>query len=213
MHPKPVPYPLRQKRIREETELAGRPQLDPGLKDRFEAMPKLPVRLIVCPLGKAANQGGIIRLAECFRLERVEVDLGGEEMADFSGSAGSLNWVDVCWRGALESIEDARQAGNKVYGLSLSEGARDVSFIPFEFPCALVLGSEGDGIPAEVLAQCDETVAIPLYGLCTSLNVSQAAAICVYEMVRQSASHEPARESSRRLKGLTSLEPGGSKTS
>jgi len=204
MEPKRVPYPLRQERIREESERAGRPQLDPGLKDRFEAMPKLPVRLIVCPLGKAANQGGIIRLAECFRLERVDVDLGGEDMADFSGSAGSLNWVDVQWRSARESIEEARRLGYRIYALSLTDHAQDVANIQFEFPCALVLGSEGDGIPADVLAMCEVTLAIPLYGLCTSLNVSQAAAICVHEMVRQSRGHEPAREGSRRLKGLTS---------
>jgi 23S rRNA (guanosine2251-2'-O)-methyltransferase len=48
-----------------------------------------------------------------------------------------------------------------------------------------VLGSEGKGVRPGVLKKCDETVAIPMRGKIASLNVSAAAAIGLFEVVRQ----------------------------
>ena len=52
-------------------------------------------------------------------------------------------------------------------------------------PAALVIGSEGFGMGRLVSEQCDFTVSIPLLGKITSLNASAAAAILLYEAVRQ----------------------------
>ena len=52
-------------------------------------------------------------------------------------------------------------------------------------PAALVIGSEGFGMGRLVSEQCDFTVGIPLLGKITSLNASAAAAILLYESVRQ----------------------------
>ena len=49
----------------------------------------------------------------------------------------------------------------------------------------LLLGRELTGIPADLLAQCDQTLVIPQYGLVDSLNVQTAAAMAVYEYLRQ----------------------------
>jgi tRNA C32,U32 (ribose-2'-O)-methylase TrmJ len=69
-----------------------------------------------------------------------------------------------------------------------------------------VVGAERDGIPPEIEAQCDASVAIPLYGLVTSLNVATATAIVLHSAVEAyAATHpefEPVRWSSRRLMGL-----------
>jgi tRNA G18 (ribose-2'-O)-methylase SpoU len=51
--------------------------------------------------------------------------------------------------------------------------------------CCLVFGSEGHGISNEVLASCDQAVAIPMAAGVDSLNVSAAAAVFLYEASRQ----------------------------
>ena len=52
-------------------------------------------------------------------------------------------------------------------------------------PCAIIMGSEGKGISQSMLALADERAAIPMTGEITSLNVSVASAIFMYEAVRQ----------------------------
>jgi len=51
--------------------------------------------------------------------------------------------------------------------------------------CCLVFGSEGTGLSAEVLAACDEAVAIPMPAAVDSLNVASAAAVFLYEATRR----------------------------
>ena len=52
-------------------------------------------------------------------------------------------------------------------------------------PIALVIGSEGDGVSRLVREDCDFTASIPMYGKISSLNASVAAALLMYEVVRQ----------------------------
>ena len=52
-------------------------------------------------------------------------------------------------------------------------------------PLALVIGSEGDGVSRLVKENCDFTASIPMYGKISSLNASVAAALLMYEVVRQ----------------------------
>jgi 23S rRNA (guanosine2251-2'-O)-methyltransferase len=55
----------------------------------------------------------------------------------------------------------------------------------FTQPTVIIMGSEDTGISKEVLKMCDDRIAIPLGGKIESLNVSAAAAILLYEAVRQ----------------------------
>ena len=57
--------------------------------------------------------------------------------------------------------------------------------LDYRGPVALVLGGEGKGIRHGVLDKCDDTVHIPMCGHVASLNVSAAAAIALFEVVRQ----------------------------
>lgn len=52
-------------------------------------------------------------------------------------------------------------------------------------PAAIVIGSEGEGMSRLVQKNCDVTVSIPMKGKISSLNASSAAAILLYEAVRQ----------------------------
>lgn len=183
---------------------------EPGLRDAYPTIPRAPIRLIACPMSKAVNHGGLMRLAEAFRLERVELAPEADGCIDGSGSRGSRELQPHRWIPADRAVAEARAEGYRIYGITLAPGAKPLESVNWTFPCAVVMGSEADGLPPEVVAACDETVAIPLYGLVTSLNVASAAALIAHAAlgayVRQNPSFEPARRESRGLLGLPPAE-------
>ena len=70
--------------------------------------------------------------------------------------------------------------------VAVSEKA-DINYTLADYtgPVALVMGAEDTGITPEVMALCDRRVAIPMFGHIGSLNVSVAAGVMMYEVVRQ----------------------------
>ncbi len=70
--------------------------------------------------------------------------------------------------------------------MAVSEKA-DINYTLTDYtvPVALVLGAEDTGISAEVMKECDTFVSIPMFGHISSLNVSVAGAVIMYEVVRQ----------------------------
>jgi tRNA (guanosine-2'-O-)-methyltransferase len=179
---------------------------EPGLRSAYPAIPRAPIRLIACPMSKAVNHGGLLRLAEAFRLERVDLAPEADGCIDGSGARGSRELQPHRWVPAERAVTEARAEGLRVYGVTLAEGSRPLETIEWRFPCALVMGSEADGLPGEIVRACDETIAIPLYGLVTSLNVASAAALVVHAAmgayVGQHPEFEPVRKESRALIGL-----------
>jgi 23S rRNA (guanosine2251-2'-O)-methyltransferase len=81
-------------------------------------------------------------------------------------------------------IELLQQRGFWVYGFDPAS-SKSYTALDYRGSIALVLGSEGKGVRPGVLKKCDETVAIPMRGKIASLNVSAAAAIGLFEVVRQ----------------------------
>jgi RNA methyltransferase, TrmH family len=66
-----------------------------------------------------------------------------------------------------------------------SHGSHTLHTARLPQPCAWVLGHEGQGVDAALLARCAMTITIPQPGGEESLNVAAAAAICLYESLRQ----------------------------
>lgn len=190
-------------RMQEVWEASRRGADDPGLRSRFETMPRLPVKIVCNRLDKAINHGNVLRIAEAFRVECVVFGRGRDQ--DLSGAMGSHVWQPWNWGDAASELRDLKNRGYRRYALHLSAQARSVFQVDWRFPAALALGEELTGFETEILAECDEHVAIPLYGLVTSLNVAVAAGICVAlmaEAYRSEGGFEPARSISRRMLGL-----------
>jgi len=191
---------------REAMEEAGRDAGEPGLRDAYPAISRAPIRLVVCPLGKAVNHGGLLRLAEAYRLELVDFQVEEDRVQDVSGDTGAHFWQEQRWIDAADSIAEAKGKGHRIYGLALDDEAIPLGDVEWVFPAAIVLGEEKTGIPPDVKELCDAKIAIPLFGMVTSINVGHAAAITVEAAVsayrRECPEFEPVRNASRRLLGL-----------
>lgn len=187
---------------------------DPGLRDVFPSLRRAPINLICCAMGKQVNQGGIIRLAEAFRLESARFEREPDDAMDLAGARGAGEWLDWSYQAPLEALAEARSQGRLTVALTLNERAVPIDRIDWKFPVSIVLGEEKTGMPSEVEEACDLCAAIPLYGMMPSLNVTHAAVIAVWEALaafrRSAPDFLPARAVSRRLaNGPQTLEPLG----
>jgi tRNA G18 (ribose-2'-O)-methylase SpoU len=88
-------------------------------------------------------------------------------------------------KNATEAIQKLKERGIKVIALEITDKERQYdSLQPGDYPLCLVLGNELTGIDNEVLACCDDSIEIPMFGVKHSLNVSVAAGIALFEAVR-----------------------------
>ena len=148
-----------------------------------------PPFVIVCDeISDPHNLGAIIRSAECAGAHGVIIPK--------RRSAGLTAVVDKTSAGAVEHVAIARvpnlsaaigelkKSGLWIYGAA-AEGASPMWQTDLTGPVCLVIGSEGDGIGRLVRENCDFLVSIPLKGQISSLNASAAAAVLMYEVLRQ----------------------------
>jgi 23S rRNA (guanosine2251-2'-O)-methyltransferase len=134
------------------------------------------------------NLGAILRSAEAAGADGVV--LPERHSASLTetvarASAGALEHVKVARVGNLaQTVEQLKQRGLWVVGFDAS-GADRWDAVDYKRPLALVLGGEGRGIRRLVRERCDQVVSIPLFGHVGSLNVSVAAGVALYEVIRQ----------------------------
>ena len=145
--------------------------------------------IVVCDeISDPHNLGAIIRTAECVGAHGVIIPK--------RRSAGLTAVVDKASAGALEhmavarvpnlaaAIETLKKNGLWIYGAA-AEGTNELWKTDLTGPACIVIGSEGDGISRLVREKCDFLVSIPLRGQISSLNASAAAAVLLYEALRQ----------------------------
>ena len=100
-------------------------------------------------------------------------------------SAGAVEHLAVARvRNLADWLADAKEAGAWTYGAT-AEAKRGYAEVDWSGRAVLVLGSEGEGIRPRVASACDELVSIPVAGRIASLNASVAAAVILFEAVRQ----------------------------
>jgi 23S rRNA (guanosine2251-2'-O)-methyltransferase len=134
------------------------------------------------------NLGAVLRTAEAAGVHGViipERRAVGLTSVVAKISAGALDHISVGRVGNLiRHIQDLKEAGLWVYGVDQS-AEKLYTDIDMTGPIALVLGGEGEGIRPSVLGECDDRIRIPMQGRVQSLNVSAAAAVALFEVVRQ----------------------------
>lgn len=147
-----------------------------------------PLLLILDGITDVGNFGAIARSAECFGADAMVIPMHGTAQINaeaIKASAGALNKILVCREKSLVmAIKYLKANGFKIYGTG-TKGSIELSKADFSVPCAVIMGSEGDGITKELLRQCDEQIHIPMAGTIESLNVSVSAGVILYEAMKQ----------------------------
>jgi len=163
--------------------------VDVPLSALTAAAPRLVV--VLANVRDPGNAGTVLRTADA-------VGAGGVVFSDASvdpynskcvrASAGSIFHLDLVQGGPVaEAVAGLRAAGLRVLAADGSSGQTLDQVEPrgvLSEPTAWLFGNEAWGLPADILALADETVAVPIYGQAESLNLAAAAAVCLYASAR-----------------------------
>lgn len=145
--------------------------------------------VVVCDeISDPQNLGAIIRTAECAGAHGVIIPKrrsAGLTAIVAKTSAGAVAHVPVARVPNIPSLlKDLKKQGVWVFGTA-AEGTTPLYNADLKGPAAIVIGSEGEGMTRLAAENCDFLVSIPMRGKLSSLNASAAAAILLYEAVRQ----------------------------
>ncbi len=147
-----------------------------------------PVILLLDRVTDVRNFGAIARTAECAGVDALVIAERGNAPVTSDAmktSAGALNHIPVCREKDLrKTLKTLRESGIRVVACT-EKTEQSIFDCALNGPIALVLGSEEDGISDVLLREADELVRIPMKGKIGSLNVSVAAGVAIYEVVRQ----------------------------
>lgn len=176
--------------------------LHQGLALQTEVYPYLPIEKLYSQIEKQdsillllldqiqdpQNLGAILRTAQCAGVEGVVIPERGGALVTptvLKTSAGAAEWMSIYMvTNMARTLEELKEKSVWTYG---AEGGEGVSYDQESYPprTALVLGSEGKGLRSLTKQKCDVLISIPLEGRTSSLNVSVATGILLYEVTRQ----------------------------
>jgi 23S rRNA (guanosine2251-2'-O)-methyltransferase len=140
------------------------------------------------------NLGAILRTADATGAdgvvipERRAAGITGTVVKSSAGASEHLPVAKVT--NIARTLEDLKTKGLWMVGLD-ERGKQNYDEVDYKMDCAIVLGTEGKGLHDLVARKCDFLVSIPMLGKVSSLNVSVAAGVVLYEVVRQRRSRRP----------------------
>jgi 23S rRNA (guanosine2251-2'-O)-methyltransferase len=139
------------------------------------------------------NLGAILRTADATGAdgvvipERRAAGITGTVVKSSAGASEHLPVAKVT--NIARTLEHLKAKGVWVVGLD-ERGKQNYDAVDYKMDCAIVLGTEGKGLHDLVARKCDFLVSIPMLGKVSSLNVSVAAGVVLYEVVRQRRSRK-----------------------
>ncbi len=149
---------------------------------------KNPFILILDGLTDVRNFGAIARTCEVAGVDAIVIPSRGSVSVNADAvktSAGALHSIPVCRENSLkEAVTFLKNSGVKVV-CATEKAAKTHTQTTYTDPIAIVMGAEDVGVSNEIIRISDELVKIPQFGTIESLNVSVAAGVMIYEVVRQ----------------------------
>lgn len=158
--------------------------------EEFKQAEKTPVIAVLDNIRSMHNVGSVFRTADAFLIEGIFLcgytpqpphrDINKTAL----GAAQTVDWI--FFPSALEAVLKLKVKGYKVYAIEQAEGSISLEKFVWDghVKIAFVFGNEVEGVSDEVLEAVDGSIEIPQSGMKHSLNISVAAGIVLWEMVR-----------------------------
>lgn len=149
---------------------------------------KTPLFLILDGITDVRNFGAISRTAECSGVDGIIIPLTGSAQINEEAvrtSAGALMRIPVCREKALKAAAKFLKESGIALVAATEHAEKEYFNVDLSSPLAIIMGSEENGISNDLLRSCDHMVKIPMMGGISSLNVSVAAGVLLFDVVRQ----------------------------
>ncbi len=147
-----------------------------------------PLVLLLDGVSDVRNFGAIARTAECAGVHAIVIPASGSAAINADAiktSAGALHRIPVCRHKDLQTvIRFLRDSGLKIFAAT-EKAEEELYRTDMTGPAGVILGSEERGISNTLLKDADSWISIPMKGTISSLNVSVAAGILLFEVNRQ----------------------------
>ena len=159
-----------------------------SLIDHAYSEGRSPFVLLLDRITDVRNFGAVARTCECAGLDALVIEEKGNSPVTSDAvktSAGALHHLPVCRVKSLkQAMKDLQENGIQVVACT-EKASINLYEVDLSTPTALLMGSEEDGISPALLKEADKVAKIPMKGKIESLNVSVAAGVAIYEVVRQ----------------------------
>jgi tRNA G18 (ribose-2'-O)-methylase SpoU len=160
-----------------------------ALRERLR-FPPAP-QIVAAQLHAPDNIGAVLRLADAAASSRVvfvgDSDHDHRRMSKVARSCDALVAWDVY---SVERFLDERETFQPLVALEITSTSRAIFTTQLPADCSFVIGNERHGIPAALLAACDQAIHIPMYGTNGSMNVTHALGVALFEWRRQQGHYE-----------------------
>lgn len=154
-------------------------------RDEFKNIERIEVYILLDSLKVAHNIGTILRLSDALLIKKVYICGDTIVPPNYKirrSSRGSEKWVP--WEyveDAKEVIKKLKKEGVEITAVEVTNDSIDYRKYKPSFPICLILGREYDGVSKELLELSDNTIHLPINGMCNSINVSNAASVVMYD--------------------------------
>lgn len=189
------PYPSKMKRLSKtgghhqgviaQIELEAEEKIEVILNN-LRKTNKTPFFIILTNVLYEHNLGAVLRSAETTGVDAVLVNNKTPQLTAIveRTAVGAGEYVPLIHTNLFTTLNYLRNEGVKIFGAR--EGNNKIIYrCDFTLPIAIVIGAEDKGISDPISKNIDQFISIPLLGKIESLNMSVAAALCMYEVVRQ----------------------------
>lgn len=156
-------------------------------KKKLKKIKRNPIYLVLDSIYDTYNIGSLFRLADAVAVEKVFL-CGNMEYPPSSrihkAAVGTETWVP--WQKDESTIETINELKKKsVQIIVVEQNKRSISYKDLKpnFPCAIVVGNETEGVKLEVIDKADVIVELPMHGINKSFNVWGSAAVVTYKVL------------------------------
>lgn len=156
-------------------------------EEEIKAINRNPIYLVLDNVLDTYNIGSLFRLGDAIAAEKVYI-CGKSEFPPNSrihkAAVGTENWTD--WEkseSVADVVNELKTNGVKIISVEQNEKSISYKDLKADFPVAIVIGHETDGVSKEVLDKSDIVVELPMFGINKSLNVWGSAAVVAYKVL------------------------------